>query len=162
MSIKTRIRSMYRVLESDIHGHPSPSVNHTTELYTWLRVFVHPFHGYRRSDRYTFEILLRPLSSWFMDGVTLGDGVGEEKTPGHGVQQGSFSLETSFFKHPYFLCYVLYIEQWGFLCIMLRTSRCPGQTRVLLWFRQPDVGNTIDTGIVLSITFDKIRLGVYQ
>jgi hypothetical protein len=44
-----------------------------------------------------------------------------------------------------FLCYILYIEQWGFHCIMCKTiangvleSRSPGQTRALFKFRQSD------------------------
>jgi hypothetical protein len=71
---------------------------------------------------------------------------GEEKAPGH-VHKGRFSLSrtTRTFKQSHFLCYILYIDQWGFHCSMpsdhregVPDPRCPGQKRVMFKFRQPD------------------------
>ena len=84
---------------------------------------------------------------WFFFGSLGKDGDGEEKTTGH-VYQGRFSLDNvsrCFQTSTFFLCYILYIERWGFLCTCFKTlgnvvpdPRCPGQTRVWLKFRQPD------------------------
>jgi hypothetical protein len=72
-----------------------------------------------------------------------GGGTGEEETPGH-VLLSRFHRTTRVSEHS-FLCYILYIQQWGCHYIMCQTivngapdPRSPGQTRVLLKFRQPD------------------------
>ena len=61
---------------------------------------------------------MRGCFRWVVDGFSLGplsggDGDGEETTPGH-VHQGRFRWTTHIVKQPHFLCYMLYIEQWGF------------------------------------------------
>jgi hypothetical protein len=79
---------------------------------------------------------------------SFGDGGGEEETPGH-VLSSLFCRTTRVakrdkLKRP-FLCYILYIEQWGFHYNMCQTitngvpdSRCSGQTRPMLKFQKPD------------------------
>ena len=42
--------------------------------------------------------------------------------PGH-VQQGRFRWTTRVVKQPHILCYMLYIEQWGFRCFMVQDHR---------------------------------------
>ena len=77
-----------------------------------------------------------------------GAGKGKRKLQATSVQRPAgyfFPWTTRVFKHPHFLCYILYIEQWGFHCNMLQTigngvrgPRCPGQTCVVFKFRQLD------------------------
>ncbi len=68
-----------------------------------------------------------PLGSCIGDEeVSAGRG-GEEKAPGH-VQQGRFSLDDArFLTAPFFLCYILYIEQWRCHCNhdSSHCGRCP-------------------------------------
>ena len=66
-----------------------------------------------------------------MDGFSIGplsggNGGVEETTSGH-VHQGRFGWTTHVVKQSHFLCYMLYIEQWGFHCFMLQDhrERCP-------------------------------------
>jgi hypothetical protein len=56
-----------------------------------------------------------------------GGGGGKEKASGH-VQQGRFSLDdVRFLTDPFFLCYILYIEQWRCRCKhdSSHCGRCP-------------------------------------
>jgi hypothetical protein len=77
--------------------------------------------------------------------VFLG-GAGEGKRKPQGTSSMVvFRCTTRVDKQDHFLCYILYIEQWGFRCIMLETigngvrgPRCPGQTCAQLKCRQLD------------------------
>ena len=60
---------------------------------------------------------------WFFFGTLVGgDGDGEEKTPGY-VHQGRFRWTTHVVKQSPFLCYMLYIEHWGFRSFMFQDYR---------------------------------------
>jgi hypothetical protein len=48
-----------------------------------------------------------------VDGFSWGEGGLGQETPGH-VHHGRFSLDDKSFQTAPFLCYILYIEQWGF------------------------------------------------
>jgi hypothetical protein len=72
-----------------------------------------------------------------------GDGGGEDETPGQVLMSGF--RRTTRVSEQSFLCYILYIDQWGLHYSMCQTiangapdPRCPGQTRVMFKFRQPD------------------------
>ncbi len=70
---------------------------------------------------------------------------GEEKAPGH-VQQGRFSLDDVRFEQPHFFYVIYYISSSGGVAVIMTPAtadgapdpRCPGQTRVLFKFRQPE------------------------
>ena len=50
-----------------------------------------------------------------------GGGGGEEETPGHGLLSRFFRRTTRVSEQPFFLCYILYIEQWEFRCIKFQS-----------------------------------------
>jgi hypothetical protein len=55
---------------------------------------------------------------WFFSWV---DGGGEEETPGHVLVSHFFRRTTRVSEQPFFLCYILYIEQWEFRYIKFQT-----------------------------------------
>ena len=56
-----------------------------------------------------------------------GTGVGKRQHQVTYITEGRFRWTTCVVKQSHFLCYMLYIEQWGFHCFMLQDhrERCP-------------------------------------
>ncbi len=94
------------------------------------------FHGWD----YTWDLSLGQSMGNF-DGETFWVGCGWFRDRG-GERKGQdtfrrvvFHCTRRVYKHPHFLCYILYIEEWGFHFIILQTitngvpdPQCPGQS----------------------------------